>query len=72
MADKKIDYRNRWQKENQERLIIMVGKGQKDKIKAHAAEVGAKSLNAYVVSLIEDDMRATPSGGKDPLISKGP
>lgn len=55
MDEKKEDYRNRWQKENQERLIVMVSKGKKEKIKAHAAEKGM-SLNAYVVSLIDSDM----------------
>lgn len=54
MDEKKEDYRNRWQKENQERIIVMVGKGQKDKIKAHAQSKGM-SLNAYIVSLIEQD-----------------
>ena len=56
MEEKKIDYRNRWQKENQERVIVMVGKGQKDKIKNRAKETGAGSLNAYIIALIEADM----------------
>ena len=51
-----MDYRNHWQSENQERIIVMVNKGQKEQIKARAKEVGAKSLNAYIVSLIETDM----------------
>lgn len=51
-----MDYRNQWQSENQERIIVMVNKGQKEQIKARAKEVGAKSLNAYIVSLIEADM----------------
>lgn len=55
MDEKREDYRNRWQKENQERIIVMVAKGRKDKIKAHAQEQGM-SLNAYIVSLIEADM----------------
>ena len=33
MEEKKVDYRNRWQKEHQERVVVMVGKGQKEKIK---------------------------------------
>ena len=56
MEEKKIDYRNRWQKENQERVIVMVGKGQKEKIKSRARETGAGSLNAYISGLIEADM----------------
>lgn len=35
----------------------MVGKGRKDKIKAHAQQKGM-SLNAYIVDLIEKDMQA--------------
>lgn len=57
LEDKKEDYRNRWQKENQERIIVMVGRGRKDKIKAHAKSKGM-SLNAYIVALIEKDMEA--------------
>lgn len=57
MDEKREDYRNRWQKENQERIIVMVGKGRKDKIKAHAQQKGM-SLNAYIVDLIEKDMQA--------------
>ena len=57
MDNKKEDYRNRWQKENQERIIVMVGKGRKDKIKAHAQSKGM-SLNAYIVGLIEKDMES--------------
>jgi len=56
MDEKKIDYRNKWQKQNQERIVVMVDKGQKEKIKERAAKSGAGSLNAYIVSLIEADM----------------
>ena len=56
MDEKKMDYRNRWQKENQDRIVVMVGKGQKEKIKERAAETGAGSVNAYIIKLIEADM----------------
>lgn len=56
MEEKKEDYRNIWQKNNQDRIVVMVGKGQKEKIKKRAAQTGAGSLNAYIVSLIESDM----------------
>lgn len=36
-------------------FLVRVGKGQKDKIKAHAESKGM-SLNAYINSLIEKDM----------------
>lgn len=56
MDAKRIAYLNNWQKENQERIIVMVGKGQKDKIKNRAKKTGARSLNAYIIGLIEADM----------------
>lgn len=56
MDEKKLDYRNKWQKENQERIILMVKKGEKDAIRTRAAEQG-KSLNAYISDLIEKDMQ---------------
>ncbi len=55
-ADKKIDYRNKWQKENQERIILMVKKGKKECIRSHA-EAKGMSLNAYINELIEKDMQ---------------
>ena len=48
-------YKNAFQKENYDRLIINVPKGQKERIKAHAANKG-KSINSYVVELIKKDM----------------
>lgn len=52
-----MDYRNQWEKDNKDRIIVMVNKGDKEKYKARAKEVGAKSLNAYIVSLIEEDIK---------------
>lgn len=59
MDEKKEDYRNRWQKENQDRLIVMVPKGRKDKIKIHAEKLGM-SMNAYINMLIDKDMGSLP------------
>lgn len=59
MDEKKEDYRNRWQKENQERIIVMVPRGKKDNIKDQAESRGM-SVNAYIVSLIEKDMEKSP------------
>lgn len=39
-----------------DRFLLTVPKGSKYRMKTRAAEVGAKSLNAYIVSLIEADM----------------
>lgn len=55
MEEKRIDYRNRWQKENQDRIVVMVKKGEKARIKEHAAECGL-SVNAYILALIETDL----------------
>ena len=52
----KTDYKNNWQKENKDRLLLLLPKGGKEKMKARASEAGAKSLNAYIVGLIEKDM----------------
>jgi predicted HicB family RNase H-like nuclease len=38
-----------------DRIQLVVKKGQRDKIKAHAATLGI-SLNSYIVSLIEKDL----------------
>jgi len=57
VEERKEDYRNWWQRENQERIIVMVDKGHKDNIKAAAFEAGYKSLNAYIVEAIEEKMK---------------
>ena len=38
-----------------DRFLVTVQKGERDKIKEHAKEAG-KSLNAYIIGLIEADM----------------
>lgn len=48
-------YKNAFQKENYDRLIINVPKGQKERIREHAERKG-KSINGYVVDLIKKDM----------------
>lgn len=49
-------YIQEYQKENYDRCIFNVPKGQKATIKAHYEELGYKSLNEYVNSLIRADM----------------
>lgn len=48
---------NKWMANNKDRITIVVNKGEKAKIKAHAEKNGM-SLNAYIVELIERDMEA--------------
>lgn len=47
--------KNKYEKKAYDRITTLVKKGQKDKIKAHAEQKGM-SLNAYINSLIEQDM----------------
>jgi len=51
---------NKYNRENYDRLNIMVPKGERDIIKAHAAEQG-ESLNAFVNRAI-DTIRAADKG----------
>lgn len=65
--EKKEDYRNRWQRENQERIIAMVPKGRKGEIKAAADSLGL-SLNAYIVGAIDRRMaEGGPKGEREGL-----
>lgn len=57
MAFDKVKYDNNFQKEKYDRIIVNVPKGQKAMIQAHVKELG-KSVNAYVVDLINADMAA--------------
>lgn len=52
----KQKYDNQYAKENYDRCIINVPKGQKAVIEAHWKAKGYKSLNAYVNDLITKDM----------------
>ena len=55
MGFDKIKYDNDYAKNNYDRLIINVPKGQKAIIKEHFTELGYKSLNEYVNALIRAD-----------------
>lgn len=46
---------NKRHQEKLDRIVFYVEKGGKEKIKDRVKEVGAKSINAYIVSLIEAD-----------------
>ena len=51
----KTDYKNKWQQENKERINLVVDKGQKGVIKAHA-EARGESLNAFINRAITETM----------------
>ena len=57
MSDDKFDatrYKNDFQKEKYDRIIVNVPKGQKQIISAEAKKVGYKSLNSFVVDAINE------------------
>lgn len=59
-GDKKFDavkYKNDFQKEKYDRIIVNVEKGQKAVIKEEAKKRGYPSLNSFVVSAIQDKMK---------------
>lgn len=45
----------KYERENYDKVLLRLPKGERDKIKAHAESLGV-SLNAYIVSLIANDM----------------
>ena len=49
------EYKNKWQRENKERINLVVNKGQKETIKAHA-EAQGESLNAFINRAIAETM----------------
>ncbi len=51
----KTEYKNKWQQENKERINLIVNKGQKDIIRAHA-EAQGESLNAFINRAISETM----------------
>lgn len=55
---KKSDYDNQYAKENYDRIIVQVKKGKRESIKLYAKSKGYESLNAYINTLIERDMKA--------------
>lgn len=60
----KTEYKNKWQSENCERISLVVKKGRKDEIKAHAEKNG-ESLNGFVNRAIDETMERESGEGKD-------
>lgn len=59
------EYKNKWQSENCDRIHLVVKKGQKELIRAHAKACG-ESINAFVVRAIHETMeRDSGKGTKD-------
>lgn len=51
----KTEYKNKWQKENVDRINLTIPKGKKDIIKAHADKQG-ESVNGFINRLINYDL----------------
>ena len=51
--------KNKYNAKAYDQIPLWVKAGEKEKIKAHAQQKGM-SLNAYIVDLIEKDMKAEP------------
>ena len=49
-------YKNDFQKEKYDRIIVNVPKGQRDVIKDKATQLGYKSLNSFVVDAINEKL----------------
>ena len=62
MADEKFDatkYKNDFQKEKYDRIIVNVPKGQKLIIDESAKKLGYKSLNSFVVDAINEKLETS-------------
>lgn len=49
-------YKNDFQKEKYDRIIVNVNKGEKDAIEQHRERMGYSSLNKYITDLIRKDI----------------
>lgn len=70
----KTEYKNNWQKENVDRINLIVPKGQKEAIKAHA-ETRGESVNGFVNRAIAETMErdnGAPSECKDTIPPESP
>ena len=47
--------KDRWNEANYDRFTLRMPKGEKERYMRQAEEKGHKSLNAYIIKLLEDD-----------------
>jgi hypothetical protein len=50
-------YRAAWEKENKDRIVLLVPKGEKEQIKEASVRKGFKSMNEYIKQLIDKDIK---------------
>lgn len=65
----KTEYKNNWQKENVDRINLIVPKGQKEAIKAHA-EARGESVNGFVNRAIAETMERDNGAPEGPETEK--
>lgn len=53
----KTDYKNQWQKDNKERINLVVDKGMKEVIKEHADQFDGGSVNGFINRAIKQAMQ---------------
>lgn len=51
-----VKYQNKYNKLNYDKFSIMVPKGKREKIIEHYKKIGYKSMNQYIITLIDQDM----------------
>ena len=52
----KTEYKNKWQSDNCERISLVVKKGEKEVLKAHAIKQG-ESLNGFIIRAIAETIK---------------
>ena len=55
MDELKIDRRNKWQKENQERIVVMTSRTEPP-TKAQIRAAAGQSVNAWIIEAIRDKL----------------
>lgn len=56
-SKERLEYIDNWKKENTDLIRIRVPKGKKEVYQDLANRSGAKSLTAYIISLLEDKLK---------------
>ncbi len=56
-------YKNQWQKDNMDRVHLVMPKGQRDIFRAHADERG-ESLNAFAFRALREQMERDKKGAE--------
>lgn len=56
-SKEKMEYIDNWKKENTDLIRIRVPKGKKEEYQALADRSGAKSLTAYITSILEENVK---------------